>query len=62
MNKLKKLYLVVVNHMVAIVTFMGAALVAGVFVDGVMEIMLVITGLLLLLVYYGNSKGWWTDI
>ena len=48
--------------MVAIVTFMGAALVAGVFVDGVMEIMLVITGLLLLLVYYGNSKGWWTDI
>ena len=62
MNKLKKLYLFVVNHMVVIVTFMGAALVAGVFVDGVMEIMLVITGLLLLLVYYGNSKGWWTDI
>lgn len=51
-----------VNHMVAIVTLMGVALVAGVFVDGVMEIMLVITGLLLLLVYYGNSKGWWTDI
>ena len=29
MNKLKKLYMFVVNNMVAIVTFMGAALVAG---------------------------------
>lgn len=59
---LKKAYLFVVNHMVAIVTFMGAALVAGVFIDGLMEVMLILTALLLLLTYYGNSKGWWTDI
>ena len=51
-----------VNHIIAIVTLMGVALVAGVFIDGLMEVMLILTALLLLLTYYGNSKGWWTDI
>lgn len=59
---LKKAYLFVVNHMVAIVIFMALALVAAVFIDGLMEAMLVLTTLLLVLVYYGNAKGWWTKI
>lgn len=59
---LKKAYLFVVNHMVAIVIFMALALVAAVFIDGLMEVMLVLTTLLLVLVYYGNAKGWWTKI
>ena len=59
---LKKAYLFVVNHMVAIVIFMALALVAAVFINGLMEVMLVITTLLLALVYYGNAKGWWTEI
>lgn len=59
---LKKAYLFVVNHMVAIVIFMALALVAAVFIDGLMEVMLVLTTLLLVLVYYGNAKGWWTEI
>lgn len=59
---LKKAYLFVVNHMVAIVRFMALALVAAVFVNGLMEVMLVLTTLLLVLVYYGNAKGWWTEI
>lgn len=59
---LKKAYLFVVNHVVAIVIFMALALVAAVFIDGLMEAMLVLTTLLLVLVYYGNAKGWWTKI
>lgn len=59
---LKKAYLFVVNHVVAIVIFMTLALVAAVFIDGLMEVMLVLTTLLLVLVYYGNAKGWWTKI
>lgn len=59
---LKKAYLFVVNHMVAIVIFMALALVAAVFINGLMEAMLVLTTLLLALVYYGNAKGWWTEI
>lgn len=59
---LKKAYLFVVNHMVAIVIFMALALVAAVFINGLMEVMLVLTTLLLVLVYYGNAKGWWTEI
>lgn len=59
---LKKAYLFVVNHVVAIVIFMALALVAAVFIDGLMEVMLVLTTLLLVLVYYGNAKGWWTKI
>ena len=59
---LKKAYLFVVNHVVAIVIFMALALVAAVFIDGLMEIMLALTTLLLVLVYYGNAKGWWTKI
>lgn len=59
---LKKAYLFVVNHVVAIVIFMALALVAAVFIDGLMEVMLVLTTLLLVLVYYGNAKGWWTEI
>ena len=59
---LKKAYLFVVNHMVAIVIFMALALVAAVFIDGLMEVMLALTTLLLVLVYYGNAKGWWTKI
>ena len=59
---LKKAYLFVVNHMVAIVIFMALALAAAVFINGLMEVMLVITTLLLVLVYYGNAKGWWTEI
>lgn len=59
---LKKAYLFVVNHMVAIVIFMTLALVAAVFINGLMEVMLVLTTLLLVLVYYGNAKGWWTEI
>lgn len=59
---LKKAYLFMVNHMVAIVIFMALALVAAVFIDGLMEVMLVLTTLLLVLVYYGNAKGWWTKI
>ena len=59
---LKKAYLFVVNHMVAIVIFMALALVAAVFIDGLMEVMLVLTTPLLVLVYYGNAKRWWTEI
>lgn len=59
---LKKAYLFVVNHVVAIAIFMALALVAAVFIDGLMEVMLVLTTLLLVLVYYGNAKGWWTEI
>lgn len=59
---LKKAYLFVVNHMVAIVIFMALALVAGVFVEGLLEVMLILTTLSLVLVYYGNAKGWWTEI
>lgn len=59
---LKKAYLFVVNHMVAIVIFMALALVAAVFIEGLMEAMLVLTTLLLVLVYYGNAKRWWTEI
>lgn len=59
---LKKSYLFVVNHMVAIVIFMALTLVAGVFVEGLLEVMLVFTVLLLVLVYYGNAKGWWAEI
>lgn len=59
---LKKAYLFVVNHMVAIVIFMALALVAAVFIDGLMEVMLALTTLLLVLVYYGNAKRWWTKI
>lgn len=59
---LKKTYLFVANHMVAIVIFMALALVAAVFIDGLMEVMLALTTLLLVLVYYGNAKRWWTKI
>ena len=59
---LKKAYLFVVNHMVAIVIFMALALVAGVFVEGLLEVMLILATLLFVLVYYGNAKGWWTEI
>ena len=59
---LKKAYLFVVNHVVAIVIFMALALVAAVFIDGLMEVMLALTTLLLVLVHYGNAKGWWTKI
>lgn len=59
---LKRVYLFVVNHIIAIVTLMGVTLVAGVFIDGLMEVMLILTASLLFLTYYGNSKGWWTDI
>lgn len=59
---LKKSYLFVVNHLVPIVIFMVAALVAGVFIDGLFEVMLILTTLLLMLTYYGNAKGWWTEI
>ena len=59
---LKKAYLFVVNHMVAIVIFMALALVSGVFVEGLLEVMLILTTLLLVLVYYGNAKGWWAEI
>ena len=55
---LKKAYLFVVNHVVAIAIFMALALVAAVFIDGLMEVMLVFTTLLLVLVYYGNARGW----
>lgn len=54
---LKKAYLFVVNHMVAIVIFMALALVAAVFIDGLMEVMLALTTLLLVLVYYGIAKA-----
>lgn len=59
---LKKAYLFVVNHVVVIVIFMALALVAAAFIDGLMEVMLVLTTLLLALVYFGNAKGWWTEI
>ena len=59
---LKKAYLFVVNHMVAIVIFMALALVAGVFIEWLLEAMLVPTVLLIALVYYGNAKGWWAEI
>lgn len=59
---LKKAYLFVVNHMVAIVIFMALTLVAGVFVEGLLEVMLILATLLIALVYYGNAKGWWTEI
>ena len=59
---LKKAYSFVVNHMVAIVIFMALALVAGVFVEGLLEVMLILTTLLIALVYYGNAKRWWTEI
>lgn len=59
---LKKAYSFVVNHMVAIVIFMALALVAGVFVEGLLEVMLILTTMLIALVYYGNAKGWWTEI
>ena len=59
---LKKAYLFVVNHMVAIVIFMALALVAGVFVEGLLEVMLILTTLLFVLIHYGNAKGWWTEI
>lgn len=59
---LKKAYLFVVNHMVAIVIFMALALVAGVFIEWLLEVMLILTTLLIALVYYGNAKRWWTEI
>lgn len=59
---LKEAYLFVVNHMAAIVIFIALALVAGVFVEGLLEVVLILTTLLLVLVYYGNEKGWWTEI
>lgn len=59
---LKKAYLFVVNHVVVIVIFVALALVAAVFIDGLMEVMLALTTLLLVLVYCGNAKRWWTEI
>lgn len=59
---LKKACLFVVNHMVAIVIFVDLALVAGVFVEGLLEVVLILTAMLFVLIHYGNAKGWWTEI